>query len=142
MNWVFDVDGTVIGSIRSDRIRPGVECLFAALAERGHGVVLWSAGGAEYARGKAQQHGLDRWTSACYGKDARDGAGKYSTAHMAPSHRPDVFVDDAPDDLPDGAVVLAVCQFLGNNAADAGLLTILADLDAIIAGITVSRARA
>jgi long-chain acyl-CoA synthetase len=139
MNWVFDVDGTVIGSIRSDRIRPGAECLFAALVDRGHGVVLWSAGGAEYVRRKAQEHGLDRWTLAYYGKDERDAAGRYSTAHVARAHRPDVFVDDSPGDLPDGTVVLAVSQFLGNNAADAGLLTILADLDAIIAGITSAR---
>ena len=57
--WAFDVDGTLIGSIRSDRLRPGAAELLAALVERGVTCVLWSAGGDEYAARKAREHGID-----------------------------------------------------------------------------------
>jgi long-chain acyl-CoA synthetase len=122
VNWAFDVDGTLVGSIRADRARPGARELLAALAGRGDSVVLWSAGGAAYAARKAAEHGLDRWVTATYGKEQRGPDGRYFVDHFAPEHRPDRFVDDAPADLPAGADVVVVSQFLGGNAADCALV--------------------
>ena len=58
MVWLFDVDGTLVGSVRSDRLRPGAQELLNELDGRGVTCVLWSAGGAAYARRMAQQHGI------------------------------------------------------------------------------------
>ena len=127
--WAFDVDGTVIGSIRSDRLRPGATELFDALAARGVTCVLWSAGGGEYADRKAREHGIRHLVAACYPKDRRDVDGRYVIDHFLPSHRPDVFVDDVPGDLPSGASVVAVSQFFGGNSADGALVRVLDGLD-------------
>ena len=48
-----------------------------------------------------------------------------SIDHFLPSHRPDVFVDDVPGDLPAGATVVAVSQFFGGNSADGALVRVL-----------------
>lgn len=128
-NWVFDVDGTLIGSIRSDRLRPGVEELLGMLVERGVTCVLWSAGGDDYAARKAREHGIHHLVAACYPKGRRDADGRYVVDHFAPSHRPDVFVDDVPGDLPLGATVIAVSQFFGGNTADAALVRVIDALD-------------
>jgi phosphoglycolate phosphatase-like HAD superfamily hydrolase len=130
--WAFDVDGTLIGSIRSDVLRPGAADLLHTLGAHGVACVLWSAGGAEYAARTARRHGLDRAVVSCYGKDSRDGMARYRTDHLAPEHVPDVFVDDVPGDLPAGAMVLGVPQFLGGNSADTALVELLG---AVRAGI-------
>lgn len=119
--WAFDVDGTLIGSIRSDRLRPGAPELLGALVERGVTCVLWSAGGSDYAARKAEQHGIACYVAATYAKERRDSHGRYVVDHFDPAHRPDVFVDDVTDDMPLGATVIAVSQFLGGNSADAAL---------------------
>jgi phosphoglycolate phosphatase-like HAD superfamily hydrolase len=127
--WAFDVDGTIVGSIRSDVLRPGAAELVRTLGRRGVQCVLWSAGGADHARRMASRHGIDHHVVAYYGKERRDGDGRYELDHFAPAHRPDVLVDDAPTDLPASATVIAVPPFLGNNPADAALLVLLERLD-------------
>lgn len=123
--WAFDVDGTLIGSIRSDILRPGAAELLHALAEAGVTCVLWSAGGAEYAAHMAARHGIDRNVAICYGKEHRNHSAKYVIDHFEPEHVPDVFVDDVPLDMPDGSTVLGVPQFLGGNPADSTLLAVV-----------------
>jgi hypothetical protein len=127
--WAFDIDGTLIGSIRSDRLRPGARELLARLSERGVLCVLWSAGGDAYAARKAREHRIQDHVVACYSKTARDAHGRYVVDHFDRAHRPDVFVDDVPGDLPLGATVIAVSQFFGGNAADRGLWRVLDALD-------------
>lgn len=127
--WAFDVDGTLVGSIRSDRLRPGAAELLAALRDRDVRCVLWSAGGHDYAVRKARQLGIDHLVVACYSKAGRDANGRYGVDHFDPVHRPDVFVDDVPGDLPLGAVIVAVAQFFGGNTADAELVRLLESLD-------------
>lgn len=126
--WAFDVDGTLIGSIRSDRTRPGARELLEELDRRGVVVVVWSAGGEDYARRMASRHGFDDVVAAFYGKDGRGTDGRYLTDHFADEHRPLVFVDDVPDDLPHGARVVRVPQFFGSNNADASLHDVRAEL--------------
>lgn len=123
--WLFDVDGTLIGSIRSDRLRPGARQLLEALVDRGVRCVLWSAGGDEYAQTMAQRHDLDHLFDGFYAKEERDVGARYRTDHLADEHRPDVFVDDSPIDLPVSGRVVAVPQFMGGNAADRVLVDLL-----------------
>ncbi len=129
MTWAFDVDGTLIGSIRSDRLRPGAAELLAALVARGHTLVLWSAGEAAYAERMARAHAIAEYFTAYYAKADRGVDARYRVDHFHPSHRPAIFVDDSPIDLPLDATVAAVPQFLGGNPADQALWQVIADLD-------------
>jgi phosphoglycolate phosphatase-like HAD superfamily hydrolase len=131
MIWAFDVDGTLIGAIRSDLLRPGTVELLSALEERQVECVLWSAGGGAYAERKAVDHGIAGWFSAFYAKAARDGRGRYLVDHLPPEHRPDVFVDDSPIDLPHDAHILHVPSFLGGGA-DRGLIDLLERIDGVL----------
>lgn len=129
--WAFDVDGTLVGSIRSDVLRPGTAGLLSRLADRGIGVVAWSAGGAEYARRLLAEHGVADSFVAFYDKGQRDIDGHYSIDHLDPVHRPSVFVDDSPVDLDPAALVVGVAQFMGNNPSDTALIQLTADIDRI-----------
>jgi hypothetical protein len=122
--WAFDVDGTLIGSIRSDVTRPGAASLLEALVRRGVVCVLWSAGGDDYAQRMAERHGLALHVSAYYAKDVRDADGTYLVDHFSPAHVPDVLVDDSPVDLRAGRSrwVIGVRQFMGGHPADRELV--------------------
>jgi long-chain acyl-CoA synthetase len=133
--WAFDLDGTLIGSVRSEQLRPGAVELLDALAARRVVCVLWSAGGATYARSKARDHGLDGRFVAFYTKALRDVSARYVVDHFDIAHRPDVFVDDSPIDLPVDARVVSVPQFIGGNVADRFLFDVLDDLDALVAAV-------
>lgn len=119
--WIFDVDGTLIGSVRSDILRPGAMELLERLRDAGVTLVLWSAGGADYARSMLAQFHLEHFFAACYSKDRRGPDGRYLVDHLRPEHRPGTLVDDYPGDLPDGPRVIGVSQFLGGNPHDVGL---------------------
>lgn len=129
--WAFDVDGTLIGSVLGDRLRPGAVELLSGLTGRGLQCVSWSAGGADYAARKASEHGIDGWFVGFYTKAGRGSDGRYTTEHFHRDHRPDVYVDDGPTDIPLGPRVIAVAQFLGGNAADRALLDVLDALDVL-----------
>lgn len=133
MVWLFDVDGTLVGSVRSDRLRPGAQELLNELDGRGVTCVLWSAGGAAYARRMAQQHGIVGFFDGFYAKLERDDADRYGVDHLEPRHRPDVLVDDSPLDLPSIGTIVGVPQFIGSNASDRALLDVHADLDRLLA---------
>lgn len=126
--WAFDVDGTLIGSVRSDAIRPGAIALLEELDRRAVTCVLWSAGGDEHARRIAHRHGFAHVIAAYYAKHRRDSTSRYVIDHFAVGHRPHVFVDDAPGDLPMDASVVSVAQFIGGNPADRALWAVLAEL--------------
>ncbi len=119
--WMFDIDGTLIGSIRSDVLRPGVPELIGVLRSSGTIVTAWSAGGAEYARRMLSQFGIGHHFAGYYDKDVRGDDGRYLLDHIPLMHRPGTLVDDYPDDVPAVLRVIAVRQFLGGNPADDGL---------------------
>ena len=73
--WLFDVDGTLIGSIRSDWLRPGALELIELLKTSDTTLVAWSAGGAEYARRMLAQFDMARVFIAFYHKDQRGADG-------------------------------------------------------------------
>jgi phosphoserine phosphatase len=121
--WVFDVDGTLIGSIRSEVLRPGVAELLDAVQRAGSPCALWSAGGAAYARRMAARHGIaDRFVAYASKRD-RDEAGRYVApelgADVAALRR--VYVDDVPAEVPTDGLAVRVRQFMGGNAADSVL---------------------
>ncbi len=95
--------------------------------------MLWSAGGADYARRKAGDHGLGDRFVEYYAKAVRDPSMRYVVDHFDRSHRPDVFVDDSPVDLPLGARVVPVPQFIGGNIADRALFDVLDSLEELMA---------
>ena len=127
--WAFDIDGTIIGAIRSDVLRPNVREVFEALIANDARVLLWSAGGADYAERMAVRHGIEDLVHAYFGKPDRSGAAHYAVEHIPEHIRPTVFVDDSPSDLPPHWDVIAVDQFMGSNMHDRGLAVILQRLD-------------
>ena len=119
--WVFDVDGCLIDSLTGSSVRPGTHQLLEDLRTHGCEVLLWSAGGADYARARAEEHGFEHLIDAFHAKDGRDGAGRYCTTAFAADLSGVVFVDDRPEDLPVGADIIAVFPYLATNPHDRGL---------------------
>ena len=115
---MFDLDGCIVDSLTGASLRPGTVDLLDALRQAGHTVVLWSAGGASYARQRAQAHGIEGRFDGFHDKDGRDGGGRYRTDHFLDTHSGVVFVDDRPEDMPADADVIAVSPYLGDNPHD------------------------
>jgi long-chain acyl-CoA synthetase len=118
--WVFDVDGCLVDSLTGTSLRPGARELLAHLA-RGTRIILWSAGGGDYARARAEQLGVDGHVSEYFSKGGRDGDGRYRIAHLPVDPGRAVFVDDRPEDLAHHVEVLAVSPYLSDDPHDRGL---------------------
>lgn len=123
--WVFDVDGCLIDSMSGDSLRPLVPDLLDALTGAGVEIVLWSAGGQEYARRRAEQFGFDHLLTATYGKVERDESGAWSVAEVLAGHDPELFVDDLPHELPASVDVIGVRPYLAENRHDKALAGLL-----------------
>jgi phosphoserine phosphatase len=123
--WAFDVDGTLVDSITGSSLRPLARSVLEVLHARGSTVVLWSAGGGDYARRRAEAHGIDDLVDAWYDKGVRDGEGRYVTSHLAGEHQPHVCVDDQPDELPVGVELICVSAYLAPDPHDRGLEPLL-----------------
>jgi phosphoglycolate phosphatase-like HAD superfamily hydrolase len=119
--WVFDVDGCLVDSLTGTSIRPGALDLLDDLRRAHRRIVLWSAGGAEYAEDHATRLGIHARFDAFLGKDERGQDGRYVTDGIAPELTDVVFVDDRPEDLPAAADVVRVSPYLTPNAHDRGL---------------------
>jgi hypothetical protein len=123
--WVFDVDGTLLDSLSGSSLRPGTRELLGRLRAAGARILLWSAGGAEYARERAAQHQLDQLVDGFHDKAVRDGDGRYVPAFLD-TPLGATFVDDRPEDLPLGARVVAVSPYLAHDPFDRGWARALA----------------
>jgi long-chain acyl-CoA synthetase len=119
--WVFDVDGCLVDSLTGTSLRPGARDLLAALVARRVRVLLWSAGGVDYAAQRAAQFGVESLVNGFYAKDGRDASGFYLTSHLALGPGPVVFVDDHPEDLCPDLTVVAVPPYLVGDPHDRGL---------------------
>jgi len=126
--WWFDVDGTLIDAMTGTSLRPGAAELLAAVRRDAAAVVCWSAGGAEYARRRADAHGIADLFDGFHAKDSRDDAGRYVAPPFGDANSIAVFVDDQPDDMPHDAPVVAVHPYLAADPHDTGLVGILARL--------------
>lgn len=121
--WVFDVDGTLVDSLSGRHCRPGAAFLLESLRDAHCDVVLWSAGGAAYARERAEQHRLTPMISSFHSKQLRDGSGRY-VSPFAVCWAETRFVDDRPEDLPVLAEAIAVSPYIAENPHDTGLLVV------------------
>jgi long-chain acyl-CoA synthetase len=123
--WVFDVDGCLVDAMTGTSLRPGVREVLASLRASGHALLLWSAGGADYARQRARQHEIDHFFDDCFGKDARDGAGYYVVTHLRPDVSCLVFVDDQPGEITPSVERIAVSSYIGADRNDRELWRVL-----------------
>ena len=118
--WVFDVDGCLVDSLTGTSLRPGAREILGSLA--GHTrVLLWSAGGDDYAQARARQFEVDHLVSGFFAKEHRDARGCYLTTHLPVGAGGAVFVDDRPEDLAEDLDVVAVSPYLAEDAHDRGL---------------------
>lgn len=123
--WVFDVDGCLIDLITGSSLRPLATELLEELQRQGIDVVLWSAGGASYARRRAHQVGIEQLVAAVHGKSHRGDDGRWRTDELTVGRTVLAFVDDAPEELPVGLPVFAVSPYLAHSPHDAGLAGVL-----------------
>ena len=119
--WVFDVDGCLIDSLTGSSLRPGAAELLGHLRDQRRIVLLWSAGGSDYARRRAEEHGVDMLFHDFHDKADRDHHGRYLTDGFLPALDGVVFIDDRPEDMPVGADIIAVRPYLTGNPHDRGL---------------------
>jgi len=131
--WVFDVDGCLIDSLSGTSLRPGAVALLVGLRSAGHRIVLWSAGGADYAHQRAVAHGIADHIDEFHGKDARDQHRRYVAQPFVDDLDGVVFVDDQPEDMPIDAEVIPVSPYISPNPHDRAL-------DAVLAAARASRA--
>jgi long-chain acyl-CoA synthetase len=128
--WAFDVDACLVDSITGTSLRPLARPVLESLRAQGATVVLWSAGGGEYAQRRAVAVGIDDLVHACYDKDGRGADGRWTTAHLPEEHRPDVCVDDRPEEIPSDVDSIGVSPYLAPNPHDVGLADLLARVGA------------
>ena len=126
--WLFDVDGTLLDSVTGTSLRPLARELLSGLRERGVPVLLWSAGGAGYARRRAQETGIADLVTAVHAKAERDGRGRWVLPALPPEHVPAVLVDDQPEEVPPAGEVLGVPPYVGPNPRDTALAPLLGRL--------------
>jgi phosphoserine phosphatase len=123
--WIFDVDGCLIDSLTGSSLRPGARDLLTHLQTRGCAVLVWSAGGADYARQRCVEQGVEHLVDGVHAKDGRDVDGRYRTDAFLGALDEAVFVDDRPEDLPVAARVVAVSPYLVDDPHDRGLDQVL-----------------
>ena len=125
MTWAFDLDGCLVDSLTATSLRPLAQEILERLSAAEHTVVLWSAGGDEHARRVAASHGVSDLVDAFYDKGGRDGWGRWLVEHLDAGHRPDVCVDDRPEETPSGVSVIGVSPYIAPDGHDTGLRPVL-----------------
>jgi hypothetical protein len=119
--WFFDVDACLVDSLSGASLRPLARPILEALHRRGALVVWWSAGGAEHARAMAERHGVTGLVHYFRDKLLRGADGRWTIADLPGWLRPDVCVDDRPEDTPHGPRTVAVTPYLAPDPHDRGL---------------------
>ena len=121
--WVFDVDATLLDGMSATSLRPGARDLLVLLGERGRRIVVWSAGGEDYARRRLTDTGIIDLFESVHDKGARGDDRCYDPTRVVSDHELSaaVFIDDQPVDLPVRATVLAVRPYLAANPHDCEL---------------------
>lgn len=125
--WAFDLDGCLVGALDPSDLRPLARELLERVRASATTVVVWSAGGADYARRIAAQTGFAHLVDGFYDK-VRGRDGKWTLEVFPPHHVPVVCVDDDPAGVPEGIRVLTVAPYLGRRPHDRGLETVLAEV--------------
>jgi phosphoglycolate phosphatase-like HAD superfamily hydrolase len=116
--WVFDVDGCLVDSMTGTSLRPGARAALAHLRAGGHSLLLWSAGGAAYARQRAIDHEIEHFFDAFHAKEGRDESGYYLVAHLHPDVRRLVFVDDRTEEIHPALGRFTVAPYIVHDPGD------------------------
>lgn len=124
--WVFDVDASLVDSFSGASLRPGARQILRALHEASCRILLWSAGGADYARRRAAEHGLSHLVHGFFAKEGRDEHGRYRVAGLPCDLGDTVFVDDCPEDLPSDVEIVRVSPYIAPHEHDRGLTPVAA----------------
>lgn len=122
--WAFDLDGCLVDGISATSLRPLARDVLERLRSSGTPVLVWSAGGAAYARRVAERVGIAELIDAFYDKiPGPDGL--WTIDDFPPAHIPGTFVDDQPERVPAGARVLAVAPYIGVSEHNRGFADVL-----------------
>jgi hypothetical protein len=122
--WAFDVDGSLVDLMTGRTLRPHAVELISHLIAADVPVLVWSAGGADYARRTLAGTPFADAVVGYYDKIAGPD-GRWRLDVFDPHPRPVVCVDDDTTCLPDGPRVLAVWPFISPNPHDHRLLDVL-----------------
>jgi hypothetical protein len=126
--WAFDLDGCLVGMLSTTDLRPLARDVLERLRAAGVTIVVWSAGGAVYARSVAERVGISELVEAFYDK-RRGPDGKWVLDEFALHHRPRICVDDEPDGVPAEVRTFAVSAYLGRRPHDRGFQPILDEIE-------------
>lgn len=121
--WVFDVDGTIIDSLTGTSLRPGTADVLSRLSTQGCSLLLWSAGGGDYARRRAVEHGLADLFSGFHSKQRNDDG--YFGATFLADPASATFVDDRPEDLCGVWRIRSVAPYVAHDPHDTAMSTLL-----------------
>jgi len=123
--WVFDVDATLVDGLSGGSFRPMAREVMDELRTAGCTVVWWSAGGAEYAQRRAEQHDATLLVDGFFGKEHRTPEGSFSPECFLPAGQSAVFVDDLDGDPPRDAFRITVRPYVAPDGNDRGLEPVL-----------------
>ena len=127
--WLFDLDGCLVDSFAATHVRPLAHEALHAVRGAGARVVLWSAGGADYAERVAGRVGIATHFHGFRSKD-RGADGRWTLDVGVPSSRV-TCVDDQPDGLPQHVRTIALFPYIGVNPHDRALQRVIDAVDAI-----------
>lgn len=125
--WWFDLDGTLTDSMAATSLRPFTIELLETLRAAGHRIVMWSAGGDDYARRVCERIEIARYFEAFHTKVRGEG-GRWVLPELdGPAHLT-VCVDDQIDGVPAGVRAIRVFPYLGHNPHDRSLEAVIAEV--------------
>jgi len=131
--WLFDVDGCLVDLTSATTARPMAAEILAALAGAGVPVIIWSAGGADYARRAMERVGLDS-DRLRYEEKVRGADGRWALGFLSEDEEPVVCVDDDLSGVPVGVRAIGVRPFIGPMERDSGLAAVLSTAQGEVAG--------
>ena len=126
MAWVFDVDACLIDSITGTSLRPLARELLTTVRDAGGRVIVWSAGGADYARRRLEAVGIGDLVDGFYDKSERGPDGRWLVEHLGEWALGATFVDDRPEEVHAEVRSIGVSPYIGPNPHDRGLARALA----------------
>jgi len=121
--WLFDLDGCLVDSLGATTLRPLAHDALGAVRATGARVVLWSAGGVDYARRVAERVGIAIHFDEVLVKERGPG-GRWQ---LDPSivGTAVTCVDDQPDELPAEVRIVGLFPYVGPNAHDRALQAVI-----------------
>jgi hypothetical protein len=121
--WLFDLDGCLVDSFAATDLRPMAHDALGAVRAAGARVVLWSAGGVDYALRVAERLGIHVHFDDVLAKQRGTDGRWLLDASLASAAV--TCVDDQPDGLPEGVRAVGLFPYVGPNANDRALQEVI-----------------